>query len=419
MGKKKKKAVKSFVEQLAAGLLIPDGADLASLATMSELSDEDFRRNFESAKKLVEGPDPRQIVKLPASFQVAFLLVAEKEQDDDLLGDLLNLTTDKLVKKEAKRIIHRMRSSGLDVSAGEEGGSSILDRRVSTEEPELACYISPVTGQGSRMIWLARYTHGGVSVYQSEINDTDGLIEFSGGVIGRNRYRHLLKEILNSDEVSMVEISYAEARQRVAKAVTLSRETSHPLPEGYLEASGELPELDAVPLPEASEAFSAEEIEQAAGLYKDGAQLHELPEFADWLPAEEILEKIQAKFKEIESSQVSINNAQRVDQVKKSLDDAVVGLIGDEQDRARYRIRLFEMAAHLKQCAKEEAALQTVAAALQLDQEGFAPLDSPFFVRMIEKLFRSPEEIVDQMSPPESKPSKSEKKDPGKLIVTP
>ncbi len=419
MGKKKKKAGQSFDELLAASLESGDNSGLASLAARAGLSDKDFQQHFERAKGMVGGADPREVVKLPASFQVAFLLLAEREQDDDLLSDLLNMAADKLVKKEAKRIIHRMRSRGLTVSAGEESGSSILDRNVSTEDPELPCYISPVTGKGSRMIWLARYTHGGVAVYQSEVNDTDGLVEFSGGVIGRNRYRRLLQEILNSDEVSMVEISYAEARQRIARAVSLGREASRPLPEGYLEASGELPEFKVVPIPDPRDAFSAEETEKAAGLYADAAQLHELPEFSDWLPAEEALEKIQARFKEIESSQVAINSAQKVDQVKKALDDAVVDLVGDEKGRERYQARLFEMAAHLRQCAKEDAALQTAAAARQLDQEGFAPLDSPFFVRLVDKLFRSPEEIVAQMSPPESPPAEGEKKDPGKLIVTP
>jgi hypothetical protein len=137
-----------------------------------------------------------------------------------------------------------------------------------------------------------------------------------------------------------------------------------------------------------------------------------------------VLKAFHAKLQEIETSQIAINKQQKVDQVKKALDQAVANLLEGEEKRTRYQNRLFEMAAFLSRTGEEQPARQAAAAAWQLSVEDFQPTDSVFFEKLIKKMFRSPEEIVEQMtkaedagnqdSPPEPTPS-----DPGNLIVPP
>jgi hypothetical protein len=421
MGKKKGKKGGSFADVLVVQLRLGDPGELASRAEQQNLTPEQFEQAFGKAAELLQkGPDPREVVGLPPAFQVAFLQLAESEEDDDQINDILSMSTDKEVKKEAKRVLHRLRSRGLNVSMAEEAGSSILDRQVETSDPPLPCYLTPITGSGSRMIWLASYVRGGVAVYQAECNDQDGLTEFAGGVIGRSRYRSLIKEVLGSEKVALLEIPYAEARKLIGIAVDQTREAARSLPESYLEASSNLPEAgEPEPAPDPRALFPPESVD-SADLLRKSSELHELPAFVDWTPDEEILRVFHEKLREVETGQVAINQQQRVDQVAKALDDAVGSLLDEEDKRTRYQQRLFEMAAFLVRTDQPEPAKLATAAAWQLSAEDFKPLDSPFFDRLVKKMFKSPEEIVKQMgeqakdTPPEEPPA-----DPGNLIVTP
>ncbi len=417
--KKKKKGGGSLAERLSKLLSEASSGDAAVLAEMANMSAEDFDTAFGKAQALAKSADPREIAKLPADFQIAFLLLAEKEQDDDQLNDLFSMTKDKPVKKEARRILHRLRSQGVDVALAEDGGSSILDREVAVAEPELPCYLTAVTGTGSRIIWMARYVHGGVSVYQAEINDTEGLPEFSGGVIGRNRYRGLAREMTEKNDVPLLTIGYPEARKHIANAVAISHDASKALPDGYLEASKDLPETEDFTLGDPRELFPSADFENKPELAREAGNLHDLVEFSDWYPSEEALKAIHEKFKEVESSTLTINDEQKAEQIKKALDQAIEDLVGDAEQRTVLAGRLFTMAAYFQLTDRNDTAQTVAAAAWQLEDPEFKPLDSAFFNQMINKLFKSPEEIVKQMAIEAKDPKEKPPEEPSNLIVPP
>ncbi len=424
MGKKKRKRAGGFEDRLAVQLEAGDPGDLGSQAQNAGLDPERFAEAFKQGCSLLEkGTDPRKVADLPPAFQVAFLKLAEKEEDDDQISDLMAMTGSDQVKKEAKRALHRMRSRGLDVSAPEEAGPSVLERRVLPEDPDLPCYLSPLSGNGSRILWLARYVRGGVGVYQAELNDVEGLVDFAGGTIGRSRYRSLSRDLLGDGERALLEISYSEAWQRISRAASRSREASRPLPEGYLDAKNTLPEpkQDAQPAPDPKSLFDPVEIGQNQDLIREAADLHDLEEFSDWMPDEDTLKTVQSKLEEVESGQVAINEQQKIEQVQKVLDRAVEHLLEGQEKRERYQNRLLEMAEYFQRTDRTEPARKAAAAAFQLTSEDFSPHESPFFDRMTRKLFRSAEEIVKEMQqnqkgkPGQKKPESG----PGNLIVPP
>lgn len=423
MGKKRSKKNLLFTDRLAAALEKADPGDLAADAAREGIPAERFSQVFEKATALAQrGPDPREVAALPATFQVAFLKLAEAEEDDEQVNDLLSMTSDKNVKKEAKRVLHRLRSRGLEVEAAEQTNPSVLQRRVVQDDPELPCYMTPVTSTGTRMIMLASFVRGGVGIYQVEFNDQDGLLEFEGGVIGRSRYRELAKDMLKNEQASLVEVSYGEARQRIARAVERSREANRALPEGYLDASSSLPDpKEEVPLLDTRAYFPDASLGEEQELLTASAALHDHPAFADWIPDEESLRSFHEKLKEIESGQIAINRSQKIDQVAGAMDRAVEDLLEGDR-RQLYQQRLFEMAAWLSRAGEQEPARQAAAAAWQLDREDIQPLDSPFFTRLFKKMFKSPEEIVKHMTAdqPDQEPDDTpagDDSDSGNLIV--
>ncbi len=430
--KKKKKSGETFADRLVKRLEQGQPGDLSGQAAMEDMSPERFEAAFSSALDMLnKGPDPRELVELPAPFQTAFLKIAEADEDDELIGDLLGMTSDKEVKKEAKRTLHRLRSRGLSVDVPDGTGPSVLDRAVEVDEKPLPCYLSPVSGDGSRMVLLARYTHGGVALHQGQMNDSEGLTEFGGGIVGRNRYRQINHDFMSDPTEALLQVEYAEARLHLARAVDLCREAGKSPPDEYLEASGDLGVIDegdegAAP-PSPAEVFPAEDFAEQTDqeqLLARSAELLDLPEFGGWIPDPDTIRAIDEKIKEVESSRLTINDQQRIDQVQRAIDGGVTTLLDDEEKRRRYHERLLENAVYLQRTGREEQARPAAAAAWQIVAEGFEPADSRFFDRMVKKLFRSAEEIVAHLSTPDAHPGvmdpdPDEDPSPGNLIVTP
>ncbi|MBW2703768.1 MAG: hypothetical protein JRF33_23365 [Deltaproteobacteria bacterium] len=241
MGKKKKKS-KNQESNLAARLAKAiEAGEMGGLSAPTGISSEAFEATFAEAKALAgKGPDPRMVAKLPELFQLAFLQLAAEEKDDDQINDLAAMSDSKEVKKESRRILHKLMSQGVQVEIPERQGSSVLERTNEDSHKPLPCFITPVNGRGVQMLWLARYTRGGVAVYQAELHATDGLGEFGGGTIGRNRYKQLASEMAGDDSSLLVDMDFEEARATLAAAADRCRAAGHSLPEGYLEASGDL-----------------------------------------------------------------------------------------------------------------------------------------------------------------------------------
>ncbi len=434
MAKKKKGKLKrsgvAFADRLVELLERGQAGDLPAEAAAAGISPQLYDSAFSSALDMLnKGPDPRKLVELPAPFQVAFLKIAGANEDDELISDLLGMTSDKKVKKEAKRILHRLRSRGLSVDVPEEKGKSVLDRAVGAEDKPLPCYLSPVSGDGNRMVMLARYSPGGVAIHQGQMSDSEGLTEFTGGTIGRNHYRRMIQEQISNSAGAMLEVEYAEARLALARAVDLCREAGKSLPNEYLEASGNLGLVaegdEGAALPSPAELFPAGDFaEQTDQLLAMSPGLLDLPEFGDWVPDLDTLQKSEEKIGQIKSSRLTINDQQRIDQVQLAMDGGVESLLDDEDNRRRFHERLLENAVYLQRTGREEQARQAAAAAWQILTEGFKPGDSLFFDRMVKKLFHTPEEIVAQSSPPDGQPDANdpdpdEDPSPGNLIITP
>ncbi len=406
MGKKKKKkqakkqpAAANLTPRLVAAIEAGAPGDLAG-AGQTGLTPEAFEAGFRAALELRDsGPDPRKIIELPGPFQAAFVAMAEADEDDDLIGDLLEMTAEKEVRKEAKRSLHRLKSRGLDVDLPSGAGPSVLDRAVEIEEKPLPCYLSPVSGFGGRMVLLARYTQGGVAVHQGELDDQDGLVQFAGGTIGRNRYRQMAQEMA-SDDQGLLEVTYAEGRLHLARAAELTRKAGKSLPDEYLEASGDLGDVDETAAPaDPATLMPRDSLEDLKALAARAPELLDLPEFADWLPDEDTVKAIDEKIKAVEEGQLAINDQQRIEQVERAIDAGVDELLGDAERIQRFHQRLLHNAAYLQRTDRDEPARLAAAAAWQLLEEGFEPRQSALFDKLVKKVFRSAEEIVAHMKP--------------------
>ncbi|NMB76187.1 MAG: hypothetical protein GYA21_13780 [Myxococcales bacterium] len=356
----------------------------------------DAREHFARALEILRGGgDPRRVMELPALFQEAFLLLWEEAREPEPLLDLLNLTRDAAVQKAARRALHRLRSAGMDLPDPAAPRPSVLARAGAPAEKVLPCHVSEPSSQGVESLLLSRYVHGGVATAQAFLDDESGLVEFDGGVVGRNRHREILRSVQAEGEARWLEISYEEARQRLTEGARQAREKGRPLPEKYLELSAHFPEVAPVEVPRGRELFQRDELSGVP--LSDTASLLDREEFAHWGPPRRFVEVMIQKLDEIRQSQVIISDEQRLEQVRRLLESAPQRLLEEPEERRRFQERLFRMAAFLERRGAKEAARLAAAAAWPLLDPDFKPESHPFFARLATKGFLSPEEIVAHM----------------------
>jgi hypothetical protein len=359
-----------------------------------EATEEEFQKQLQKAREIRRREDPRAVLELAAAWQLAFMLLAEKEGNLDFLGDLVALAKEPALEKEIRRLVHRMRSRGVELEVSRRPQASVMEKPLVIEEKPLPCYLSPLDGEGLRFVLMSRYVPEGVEVYQFVYSDSDGLHDFNGGVIGRNRYRALLKDMAGEREDLLLAISYEEARKRLLLAAEAARQAGRALPEEYLRVSSQLPPVGDFALQDAAEEFPPESLPPE--LAEQAGRLLDLPIFSNWTVTEKTLKFIDQALAEVENMQTVIDDRQRLEQINRAFERAVENLLEGEE-RRRWSRRLLEMALFLKRLGEAEAARLAAAAGRQLEQEGFEPAKSGFFSRLIRRMLKSPEELLENM----------------------
>lgn len=408
----------SAAEKLARSLAAAAAGEPSPAEPAAGMEAAAFREHFARALEVLRGGgDPRRVAELPGPFQEAFLALWEERAEADPVLDLARLTRDNAVQKAVRRSLHRMRSAGMDLPEVSGPRPSVLARAAAPAETPLPCFMTEPSSQGVESLLIARYVQGGVASAQVFVDDENGLLEFDGGVVGRNRHREMLRAMQEDDGVRWLPISYEEARQRLAEGARRSREKQRPLPEKYLELSSQFPEVAPVPIPQGRERFPREALAGVA--LSETEALLDRGEFVRWGPPRAFLEVMIQKLEEIRESRVIISQEQRIQQVRALLEGAAQRMLEAPEERKRFQERLFRMAVFLERSGDGNAARLAAAAAWPLTDPDFAPEGHPFFRRLARKGFLSPEEIVAQMGEAAGEDKDPEAEDPGAPPATP
>jgi hypothetical protein len=383
-------------DALARSLAAAARGGTSEPAAAPGMAPESVRDHFARALDVLRGGgDPRKVAELPALFQEAFVRIWEKARETDPLLDLARLSKDAGVQKSLRRVLHRLRSAGVDLADQPGSRPSILQRVAAEEERPVPCFLTETSAEGSESVIIARYVRGGVAVAQAILSDEVGLVEFEGSVVGRSRYREIRRTMEHEEEGRWLEIPYAEARQRLDRGADRSREKGRALPEKYIELSVHFPKVEPALLPSAREMFPRDSL--APDLLEKSASLLDRIEFGLWRPAQTFMNAMVEKLEEIRQSQVIISDEQRIEQVRRLLETAADRMLEGAEERRRFQERLFAMAVYLERQGRSDAARQAAAAAWPLSDADFQPSTHPFFSRLARLGFLPPEEIVEHM----------------------
>jgi hypothetical protein len=339
------------------------------------------------------------LLALPPVLRRAALRAFADGGREDLLHAAI-ARADKDLGKEAKRELHRLKQKGVPVQEARPVGEPVV-RPFQESAGEAACHATSLDAYGERAVWFCRFALRGYDVVQAVLSDLKGLIAVQVMSVPRKAYRDFIRALPTEGPVTTVEIPASHARALIARAVERNAAAGTAVPPAYEDASPILGPAPS-PLPDAPGRARFREDPARAG---ESAQLFDDPLFAMWIPEEAALRQLGLRIDEIATSQLYLDEAQKVSAQDRAVADAAEAYFTPER-RASYAERLFEMAFILLQSGHAPGD-QLAASAAHALERGDPASSIGFARRLFERAFRRPQ--ATGASAPEAQPPGQER----------
>lgn len=243
---------------------------------------------------------------------------AEEPGGTQILLGLDEAALSKAGRKVLRRVLHRLRSRGMEV-------------RQRAPEPKVASlpriqdelsggFVSPVDPGGTRLVYLLEPNPaGGARLFEAVIDDRVGVLDCQIYSSGRSKVRRFLRELTGRGRFAAVAAPPESVRALIARAVA-AQATDRPLPQQFREWRSRLTDVPVeTPTPGrlAREALEKDvtkaDLEAALELVKQGR-------VGPWPPSQDALGSLAERLEEKMSSRLIVSGAARREQI-----DAVFG----------------------------------------------------------------------------------------------
>ena len=352
----------------------------------------------------LEGPDAgalaAQISGLPETLALALVHAAGRASRQELLLPIAH-GSNKVLVKEAKRELQRLKQKGVQVQEVKRSGEAVLKPLPEAEAP--LCYASSIDAYGERAIWWTRAAKQGVEVVQVVYSDVKGILQADALGLSRKSWREFVKRLPRQSVVFTAEISKEHARTLIAEAEAAGSRNGFSPPVQYGDA---LRMLGPAPVPAPAPPGEAVEIGPDGELPHQlaGGALFDDPLFMSWIPEEDALRAFALRVDEIAVSQLYVDSKQKEDAFERAAEEAAQAYFTSAR-RALYSKRLLEMAHVLAQAARLDAARTALAVSRALSSEAQTPFTRGLFAHALRE----------RLNPPAA--SKPDEPPPGQLVI--
>jgi hypothetical protein len=267
-------------------------------------------------------------------------------------------------RKRLRRVLHALRSRGVEVPAAEPG--PVVAKLPPLEDTLSASFVSPVDPRGGRVVYLVEpHPSGGARLFELMLDADLGIAAFEVYQTGRSQVRRFLRQIARNAEFAAVEAPRDAVRALVDRAAA-AQPADRPLPRGFAEWRAHL----AVPPPGArtpgelaAEALGAELSPERV---RRAVELVRSREIGPWPPPAEALQGLAERLLESAKGQIVVAAPIRRQQVARTLDEGVASLYaGALAGRTATCFR--ETAYVLWKAGREQDARAALAGALAFD----------------------------------------------------
>jgi hypothetical protein len=264
---------------------------------------------------------------LPGASRVLGWVLAHRPEEAGELADawaeepagmeiMLSLDEGALPKagrKVLRRVLHRLRSRGLEV-------------RQKTPEPKVASlpriqdalsggFVSPIDPGGTRLAYLLESNpQGGARLFEIVLDDRSGVVDCQVYSAGRSKVRQFLRELTGRGRFAAVEAPPESVRALIARAAA-AQPADRPPPQNFSDWRARLTDTQAeTPTPGqlVREALGKDaenvDLEAALELVKQGR-------VGPWPPSQDALGRLAERLEETMSSRLIVSGATRREQV--------------------------------------------------------------------------------------------------------
>ncbi len=178
----------------------------------------------------------------------------------------------------ARKALYQLQSSGLTVEAPR----TEAPPEAAPRGHDFPAVMSSQLGTGERvLVFAVPIRGGGLELFQVIVSDEFGLAQISSNPTNRQKYRQRLRELTSDAGQPVMLVSWARLQLELGRAIALNERSGSTYDSQLahtLQRLGVTPQDPDVVIP------PMEPGDEAAK--EDGAQLHDEPEFAQWLPSE-------------------------------------------------------------------------------------------------------------------------------------
>lgn len=301
-----------------------------------------------------------------------------------ILQRLSEISTDKKIRKILKRSLYRLKSKGIAVEEGISGKERAAFRPLQAEPPR--GFGGPFDFLGQRFLMLVVPHIGrGLAVMQGIINDTEGLIDFSGGEMPRKRFKEFLGEVRQGSPFPLIEMEPSYVGFLFVHAYQLTLERRKTPPQEYFQMKKEVESVKReYEAPLIYSLIQTDDIEGNDRILKRGGDLLKTNLFAAWKIKEGEIRPYANEVWEAEESKLILNQVQKEARFQEIYQRALSDLFPEEK-RSLYRRRMEEMAYYLFKSGKEEEAKVSLAVALDLKRAPNQIQPNPFLFQLVIK----------------------------------
>lgn len=393
MGKKKKRPDKSqeLIKYLSGDTELPQDAP----EPIEELT---LARKALGADK---EPDLSALAGLSETLQLAAVEVLLHQEAAPSLQALEEASRSKPVRKAVRRSLHLLKNKGVVCEAATKKGQGFQFKTLSASPTR--SWLTLHDSRGDRLVWHTRPSGQGVAVFQALINEEKGIVQFMELHFSRNRYKKAEEDILSREGMFWYETEPVHARWLIELGEQRTRQSGELPPKEYLEAKSFLEPAPAEPPAHPIRGLlSSDEADRPTA--KAMENLHALEAVQGWLPEETTIKLFAERMKEVQESQLVLNELQRLEQQEAAMAKTAEAYF-DPSRRWNWAERLLDLAHYLVHQGDLEQSAVALKTAETLCHENTRPETHPFALGLFRKLLAAfpsnNEEFPDQPETPE------------------
>jgi hypothetical protein len=298
------------------------------------------------------------------------------------IAALQQATLGKVARKSLRRLLHRLRSAGVEVPDAPR--RETVATLPPVEDGLNEAMVTALDPTGARLVYLAlAHPGGGARIFMVAMDEERGVLEFEIYNAPRRDARRFLRDFQTRSNFAGIPVSPESVSALIARA-SAEHPKDRPLPRGFTEWRSRLCEAgegagtpgDLVRAELGSDA-SAEAISRAVTLVEEG-------EVGPWIPRAEVLDATVKKLRDLDESALIVSGATRREQAQEIL-DAALGELYSEPSASRAARRFEETAFVLWKTDRADDARACLRAAELFSQP---PAENPVARAALQRLMR-------------------------------